>query len=180
MVYFDDSSQERRFREAWESVEIVRQVSYSLFTFGESLLPYYLVCGSPPRRESVPVTISQGEVCVKRPMIITPECARPDLAGFFENEEEQGVAEFLLSRSAQFSRLKFDNHRGERRQVEDSVEGAVEKLNRKLDNEDEDRVAILTAPPQLAGVAILRYTAERVWESAPENIQELRERGFLP
>jgi hypothetical protein len=26
----------------------------------------------------------------------------------------------------------------------------------------------------------LRYAAERVWNSAPDNIQELRERGFLP
>jgi len=26
----------------------------------------------------------------------------------------------------------------------------------------------------------LRYAAERVWSSASDNIQELRERGFLP
>ena len=32
----------------------------------------------------------------------------------------------------------------------------------------------------LAGFAVFRYAAERVMKSAPENIQELRERGFLP
>jgi hypothetical protein len=31
----------------------------------------------------------------------------------------------------------------------------------------------------MGGIAIMRYAAERVWESAPGNIQELRERGFL-
>ncbi|MEZ6113719.1 MAG: hypothetical protein R3C99_22310 [Pirellulaceae bacterium] len=54
------------------------------------------------------------------------------------------------------------------------------RLNRQLDAEEEDRVAILTAPHGLAGIALMRYAAERVRESAPDNIQELRERGFLP
>ena len=53
-------------------------------------------------------------------------------------------------------------------------------LHRRLDDEEEDRVAILTAPQNLAGIAVLRYAAERVLKSAPDNIQELRERGFLP
>ena len=38
-------------------------------------------------------------------------------------------------------------------------------------------VAILAG---LAGLAVLRYAAERIMQSAPDNIQELRERGFLP
>jgi hypothetical protein len=41
-------------------------------------------------------------------------------------------------------------------------------------------VAILSAPHRLGKFAVLRYTAERIMESAPGNIQELRERGFLP
>ena len=38
-------------------------------------------------------------------------------------------------------------------------------------------MAIHTAP---AGVAVLRYTAEPIMQSAPDNLNELRERGFLP
>jgi hypothetical protein len=56
----------------------------------------------------------------------------------------------------------------------------VDKLNRQLDDEEEDRVAILTAPARLGRVAVLRYATEQVMRSAPENVQELRERGFLP
>jgi hypothetical protein len=63
--------------------------------------------------------------------------------------------------------------------ITDSVEEAVARLNRQLDDEDEDRVAILCAPESLARFAIFRYAAERVLQSAPDNIQELRERGFL-
>ena len=62
----------------------------------------------------------------------------------------------------------------------DSMDAAVEKINRRLDEDEEDQIAILTAPANLAGIAILRYATERVFKSAPDNIQELRERGFLP
>lgn len=175
---FDDIDPEEEFRSAWEAVNIARPVHYSLFTFGESELPYYLVCG-----DSTPgttVSITKGEVRIKRPTIITPDSSRPEFQGFFEDREEEGFVEFLLARTARFSNLKFDNTQGEKRIVSDSMEEAVAKLNQRLDNEEEDRVAVLTAPPELAGIAVLRYAAERVMESGPDNIQELRERGFLP
>lgn len=175
---FDDWGQEQRFREAWEAVCIARRVTYSLFTFGESQLGYYLVCGDSEKKTQVSVTV--GEVRVKRPTIITPDNARPEFEGFFENPEEEEVADFLLARSAHFSSLQFVNQQGEKQIVSDSVEEAVDRLNRKLDDAEEDRIAILTAPTSLAGVAVLRYAAERIWESAADNIQELRERGFLP
>ena len=124
--------------------------------------------------------MTRGEVRVKRPMIITRDNARPEFRNFFEDSEQEGVAEFLLARSAQFSNLQFENQQGAKQLVHDGMEAAVDRLNRKLDDEEEEQVAILTAPANLGGVAVLRYTAERVWQSAPGNIQELRERGFLP
>ena len=175
---FDEFERERHFREAWSAVEIVRPVHLSLFTFGETALLYYLVCGETNSESTVSVT--RGEVRVKRPMIITRENARPEFHNFFEDSGQEGVAEFLLARSAHFSNLQFENQQGTKQLVHDGMEAAVDRLNRKLDDEDEDQVAILTAPPELSGVAVLRYTAERVWKSAPGNIQELRERGFLP
>ena len=175
---FDEFEQEKQFREAWEAVNIARPVSYLLFTFGESSLPYYRVCRS--NDTSSRVSITKGQVQIKRPMIITPENARPEFHGFFESDDEAGVAEFLLARTAEFSSLQFDNQAGDKQIVSDSMEEAVAKLNRKLDDEEEDRVAILTAPSELAGIAVLRYAAERVLESGPHNVQELRERGFLP
>lgn len=173
-----DSDDEHRFREAWDAVRIAREVQYSLFTFGESDLPYYLVVGA--RQPGTPVSITQGEVKITRPLIITPDNARPEFRNFFESDEDEGLVQYLLSRTASFSHLRLTNQSSQSRIVSDSVEEAVAKLNRKLDSEDEDRVAILTAPPKLGGIAVLRYAAERVMHSAPDNIQELRERGFLP
>ena len=177
MRYCGDE-EEQKFHEAWDAVEIARPVNYSLFTFGESVLPYFLVCGDADRDTNV--AVSQGEVRINRPMLITPEDTQPEFQNFFENQQEEGVVRFLMARTARFSNLRFENRSGSKRDHSGSMEAAVDRLNRKLDDEEEDQVATLTAPPQLGNIAILRYAAERVWKSGPDNIQELRERGFLP
>jgi len=164
--------------EAWHAVQIERPVEYSLFTFGETEMPYYLVLGDNQTGDLV--KIRKGDVRVARATIITPDSHRPEFENFFEENEFSDMVEFLLARSAAFSNLKVSNQYGPDQIVSDHVEEAVHKLNRQLDDEEEDRVAILSAPPDLAGVAVLRYTAERIWQSTPGNVQELRERGFLP
>lgn len=178
MFPIDGFGSERRFRAAWEAVEIARPVHYSLFTFGVSDLPYFLVLSELGPGKTVSIT--KGEVKITRPLIITPDNAQPEFENFFEDDDDQGLAQFILARSASFSNLKLHNQSGPKQIVSDSVEEVVARLNRQLDNEEEDRVAILTAPKSLAGFAVLRYASDRIMQSAPDNIQELRERGFLP
>jgi hypothetical protein len=173
----DGFANERRFRAAWDAVKIVRGVRYSLFTFGETDLPYYLILSGAKDDQAVSVT--QGDVKITRPMIITPDSARPEFEDFFEDSDDENLAQFVMARTASFSNLKLRNHAGTKRLVSDSVEETIASLTRKLDTEDEDRVAILTAPAALAGFAVLRYASERIMQSAPDNIQELREKGFL-
>ena len=88
---------QRFFRDAWKAVKIVRPVHFSLFTFGESILPYFLVCGDPSPES--PVSVTRGDVRIKRPTIITPDSLRPELQGFFEDAEEEGAISLLLARS---------------------------------------------------------------------------------
>jgi hypothetical protein len=178
LMNFSEFEDRRRFQQAWEAVRIARPVHYALFTFGESELPYFLVCEAREANETV--TITRGDVRITRPLIITPDNMHPELRNFFENAEEGTLADFILSRTAALSHLRFENEHGPARIVTDSVEEAVSRLNRQLDSDEEDRVAILCAPASLAGFAVFRYAAERVMKSAPENIQELRERGLLP
>lgn len=174
---FSDFEERRQFQQAWEAVRIARPVHYSLFTFGESELHYILVCDA--EEPNALVTIRRGEVRVTRPLIITPDNMRPEFRNFFEHGEEGLLADFIMARTAAFSHLQFENQHGPARIVTDSVDEAVARLNRQLDDDEDDRVAILCAPADLAGFAVFRYAAERVLKSAPENIQELRERGFL-
>ena len=175
---FDEYDQEQHFRAAWNAITIERPVLSSLFTFGESVLPYFLILNAA--KQGDPVSITKGEVKVDRPTIITPDTSRPEFRNFFENSDDEGYVQFLLARTAAFSHLNFDNRSGPARVVSDSVQEAVARLNRQLDAEDEEDVAILSAPQELAGMAVLRYAAERVMASGPDNLQELRERGFLP
>jgi hypothetical protein len=177
-MWSNEHEQERRFRAAWEAVAIRRAVHYSLFTFGESVLPYFLVLSAAKPGETVSLT--QGAVRITRPTIITPDNTHPEFSNFFDDAEDERLVQFLLARTAGFSHLRLSNSSGPKRIVTDNVDEIVSKLNRQLDDEEEDHTAILTAPPELAGMALLRYAAERVWNSAPDNIQELRERGFLP
>lgn len=167
------------FRAAWDSVHIARPVHYTLFTFGESELPYILVVDSEQPRQ--PVSVTRGEVKITRPLIITPHNASPEFQHFFEEGDEySGMIDFLMTRSAAFRHLQLSNLHKRPELASDSVEEVVSRLNGRLDSSEEDRVAILTAPYGLGGVAVLKYAADRVMQSAPGNIQELKERGFLP
>lgn len=178
MFSFDDFEDQQRFRSAMEAVQIARPVHYSLFTFGHSDLPYLLVLSGLGEDKTVSVT--KGEVKITRPLIITPDNAPPEFQNFFEDDNDASLAQFAMRRTASFSNLKLQNQSGPKRIVSDSVEEVVAKLNKQLDDEEEDRVAILTAPVPLAGYAILRYVTERIYRSIPDNLQELREKGFLP
>lgn len=175
---FEDFEQEQFFRSLWESVRIERGVEYSLFTFGDSDLPYFLVTSAAENEDTV--RIQRGQITISRARIITPDSLRPEFQNLFEDDQDYGFAEFLMARSAAFSNLKISNQHGPEKIVTDTVEEAVDKLNDQLDAEEEDRVAILTAPPGMGGVALLKYAAQRVTESATDNLNELRERGFLP
>jgi hypothetical protein len=178
MVNFSDFEDEMRFHELWESVRLERPVHYNLFTFGDTVLPYYFV--GTPTEENEMVSLVKGEVRVARPMIITPDTARPEFQNFFDEQGDQGMIDFLLSRSAAFSHLKFENNSRSEKFLSDQAEEVVSKLNKQLDSEEEEETAILSAIKPLAGIALLKYTADRVLSSAPGNVQELRERGFLP
>jgi len=175
---FYDFSEERFLQQVWNSVSIARSVPYSLFTFGTSDLAYYLVL--QPAEDSAPVKVRRGEIKITRPVIIRPGDQSPEFQDFFESEEDSQLVQFLMSRTAAFSNLRLANTALREELISDEVEEVVDKLNRRLDQEDEDRVAILVAPERLAGVALIRYAMERIISSAPENLTELREKGFLP
>ena len=96
-----------------------------------------------------------------------------------DGEDGEEVVRFLMSRGVKFGDLKLGHRRLKRGTVARSPEKVVDQLKNEIVDED-DRTAILVAPHGLGGVALVRYAAECVMESAPGNIGELRERGFLP
>lgn len=172
-------SREEQFHRLWNAVRIERSMPYTLFTFGETALPYYLVVAAKTRGERVGVT--EGEVAITRPTILTPDNFNPEFDGFFdEDDDEDEVVRVMLARGMSFPHLKFANRSAPTDLVSDSVEEAVAHLQHRVEDRDEDRKAILSAPHGLGGLALVKYAIEKSVESAPGNIQELREKGFLP
>ncbi|MEJ7594577.1 MAG: hypothetical protein WKF77_23830 [Planctomycetaceae bacterium] len=99
---FDEFEQFQRFRSTWNAVRIERAVELGLFTFGDSDLPYYLVTSSSGKgvaANSAMVKVRRGNVTVSRARIITPDTMHPELRNFFEEHEETGLIEFLMSRT---------------------------------------------------------------------------------
>ncbi|MEZ6047763.1 MAG: hypothetical protein R3C11_19730 [Planctomycetaceae bacterium] len=71
---FDPFYQERKFKQMWDAVRIERSIPYTLFTFGDSELPYYLVTGD--NQPGTLVKLAREEVKISRPKIITPYSGR--------------------------------------------------------------------------------------------------------
>ena len=211
------------FLRLWGRIKIVRKTPFTLFTFGETALPYKLVL--EPKREGGRVVgrvgVKEGEITVARPTIITPDNAGPRFRGFFEDDDDgpsfdpghgyddgypntagnltgpagagdddwdggmgdgedgERVVRFLMSRGVKFGDVTLAHRARRRGKSTAGVQETVDRLRREHDEED-DRTAILLAPHGLGGVALVRYAAECIIESAPGNVGELRERGFLP
>ncbi|MEM1061622.1 MAG: hypothetical protein AAGJ97_04750 [Planctomycetota bacterium] len=165
-----------RFREQWDAVRIVRNVPYTLFTFGDTDLPYALVL--EPDDDSADAGLVRGQITISRPKIITPGPDRPEFDGFFD--EDDAAATLMMARGVKIPRLRFANTSRDEESVGSDVETLLARVVDRLEDEDEDRVAVLSAPRPLAGTALVRYAVEKAIESTPGNIGDLRDRGLLP
>ena len=178
----DPFGQQRRLARLMSQIHIARDVQRSLFTFGDSELPYVLI--TDPGDDG-PAEVRTGEVKVTRPTILTPS-SEPEFFGFFEELADQAGADladfvqFALQRTAAFDRLRVANQLGLPERPGGGVEEVLARVNARLDDEEDEDTAVLIAPPKLGPIAVLKYTADRIGRSGPDNVQELRERGFLP
>ena len=98
---------------------------------------------------------------------------------FGDGDEGERVVRFFMARGVKFGDLSVGHRRLRRGRSARTVRGVVDELKAEIVDED-DRTGILVAPHGLGGVALVRYAAECIHESAPGNVGELRERGFLP
>lgn len=177
----DPAASHRQFRRLLGRIRIARPVRRSLFTFGDTDLPYLLITPT----EDGPAELARGEVTVTRPTILTPS-SRPEFFGLFEDlaaEAGRDLADFAmfaLQRTAAFDRLRVSNELGLPERPGGGVEEVLARVNRRLDDEEDEDTAVLVAPRRLGPLVVLKYATERIARSGPDNVQELRERGFLP
>ena len=64
----------------WNNTKILRNVEKNLFTFGDTVLPYFLIAELVKDKPST--FVKEGEVIIKRPLIYTLYQDTPHFKGF--------------------------------------------------------------------------------------------------
>ena len=178
----DPFAAQRKLAELMGRIRLARDVTRSIFTFGHTELPYYVIFEPDSGGQS---ELKTGQVTVSRPTILTPD-SEPEFFGLFEQLAEESGADladfvqFAIRRTAAFDRLKVANTFGNVERPGGGIEEVLERVNRRLDDEEDEETGVLVAPRGLGPLAVIKYAGYRISRSAPDNMQELRERGFLP
>ena len=96
---------------SYETTHIIRERKYSLYTFGDTRLPYYFVSRS--ELDSKDTVVREGNVVVEKPQILLP--GTMGVFEGFEFDEDMGVDEndvqhLLIARKILLPSLKYTNH----------------------------------------------------------------------
>lgn len=170
---------EEAFKLAQADTQFIRVRKNLLYTFGATRLPY--ICLSPSAQQSGQIMVRRGEVLADKPQIAVPGFDfsfegfdNPDL----QDEESEGLAVFLARRIS-MPPSKYVNKAGQEANEPGPMPEAVERAVNRLENDNDVRTAVITAPEQVWGLSILLYVGSQVARSAPSNFQEHFERfGF--
>ena len=164
-----------KFEQAWGETEIIRSAHRTLFTFGDTRLPYIIVSESLVNKPDV--VVREGEMVIKRPVIISADSGHPLFSGFGDKDKE--LAGFLFQRLAYIPPYQYENSAASLSVLSEPLEAVIDKLRKKLDRRDDSNTAILKALADTWEISIMKYALEKMVKSTPSNITELKERGFL-
>lgn len=159
----------------WNNTKILRNVEKNLFTFGDTVLPYFLIAELVKDKPST--FVKEGEVIIKRPLIYTPYQDTPHFKGFGEKEKE--YSNFIIHRMAYIPPYTYQNASKSFYISSDNIEETSARLSKRLDGEGNNLTAIIKTMMDMWEVSVMRYSIERMVKSLPSNITELKERGLL-
>ena len=170
-----DEKTKEKFEYVWKNTEILKVAERTLFTFGDTGLPYLFLARSLTK--DTDTVVREGEVTVKRPLVIKPHPDHPIFEGFGEHEEELGM--FLIQRLAYIPPYKYTHGSKKIYVSSESIGTIIGKLRRRLEREDNRLTALIRGTADMWEVSVMRYAAEMMIKSLPSNLTELKERGLL-
>lgn len=157
--------------------KLVRQRKNLLYTFGATRLPYLCLVPDPGRDDEV--RVHAGTVAAEPPRITVPGLGDDfDFEGFAEEAARAGdddgarALPVWLARRIEMPTGKYVNRDGETRTERGPLEEAVERVERRLDEANDIRTAVLTSDVRVWRLSVLLYIASQVSRSAPANIME--------
>lgn len=166
---------EEAFRMAQADTQFIRVRKNLLYTFGATRLPY--ICLSQSLNRSDDVVVRRGEVMAERPQIAVPgmDFSFEGFGGADMSGEGDGVA-VMLARRILMPPSKYVNKPGQEITEPGPLSEAIQRAVNRLENDNDVRTAVISAPERVWGLSILLYIGSQVTRSAPSNVQEHFER----
>lgn len=163
-----------RIKHAIERTKVVRFPRQNLATFGNTIVSYYVVTGLT---ENVNV-VREGNVIAERPRIVTPSYLT-SLEGFSEQAGKylQAMAENAPHEPGIFYRYK--NEAKEMNVVSEPTATLLDKLNKRIEEENNPLSAIIKGTEELWDVSLIIFIYELTRGSVYTNLTDFQRRGFL-
>lgn len=140
-----------------------------LYTFGATRLPY--VCLSESSDFPGQVLVRSGEVLADKPAIALPG-EFFSFEGFEGMKDEDSEVAVMLARRISMPPSKYVNKAGVAAKESGTLADAVERVMNRLENENDVRTGVISAPEKVWGLSILLYIGSQVARSASANVQE--------
>lgn len=171
---------EDSFQYAIENTHVVRAPEQRIQTFGSTSFRFFLVS---ELMDSVnKVRVRDGRLHAERPALITPDYIREQLLeGFGEKAHE--FLGWLENHTRDLAILKY-GFRFKKTDISEEVvhcplEDVVGRLNEELASRGDPMSTIIQGVDEGWEVCLLKFTADIIQQSAPENLGDWKRRGLL-
>jgi len=161
---------------AVNNTEVVSIPEQRLETFGVTMVNYHLVT---ELMDSVgKVRVREGKLKAFRPEIITPPSITDDMLEGF-GEEARDYADWLREHAQEMQILRY-GFKVQKQEINDyilsdSLETVVDRVKEELAERDDPLGAVLVGVERPWEVCLLKLMVELVQNSAPGNIQDIRQ-----
>lgn len=173
---------DEQIRNAVTQTEILRFPKQNLFTFGTTNIYYYLLTeasysdlvGVPPE-----TVIREGRVIAEKPKLVTPYYLT-QLEGF--SPEARKYFNDLVEHYGANTPGLYYSYRNEPKEmniVSQNMREVAEKINGEIDERNDPLAAIIKGEDVLWDVSLMKFIFEITRTSAPHNISQMKDQGFL-
>ncbi len=171
---------EDTFSYSLESSRVILLPRTRVATFQSSLIHYTLMTEAMDRVGTT--LVREGSLEADRPQLILPRTMEKLLLEGF-GEKARAYAEWLSAQpgSLSFLRYGFQLRKEELRfrTVEAPIESVTQTVTRNVQEREDPFAAVLVGVEDGWEVSLLRFFLEWVQKSAPRNIHDLHQEGFL-
>jgi len=171
MAEFDET----KFKEYWTRTEVIREYQRMLYTFGDMQLPY--VFAAEHERLKDRTVLRRGVVLLQKPHILLPRYyGGPEFKEGFEHAKAMPTEVTYIFRAMGLPYSQVTNRTIAEEQIEyGSLQEVLEKLDRKMEEENNTETGLIRGALGGADISLMRYSLGLVIKSAPENVREFFE-----